>query len=138
MNAIDARLARIRGRATARSHNARMDGVPRREPLALASDVQVVDATYSPECLNTCEMCMFCRAEVQGADGRTRQGGPGRTRRRRAHRHRAEPSGVTRVFPEPGGDVARALCRRVSCSGAGTGGHVCSPYTHLRGSGLHA
>src|SRR5579864_5061452 len=31
-----------------------------------------------------------------------------------------------------------ALCRRVSCPGAGAGGHACSPYTHLRGSGLHA
>jgi len=31
-----------------------------------------------------------------------------------------------------------ALCRLVSRSGAGAGGHVCSPYTHLRGCGLHA
>jgi hypothetical protein len=41
-------------------------GVPRRSPAALAGDVRTVQARYAPECLASCEMCFFCRAEASG------------------------------------------------------------------------
>jgi hypothetical protein len=40
------------------------DGVPQRDPGELAAAVRAVGARYSPECLNTCEMCFFCRDEA--------------------------------------------------------------------------
>jgi hypothetical protein len=43
------------------------DGTPRRPPARLAEAIRVVPAQYAPECLATCEMCFFCRDEVQGA-----------------------------------------------------------------------
>ena len=42
------------------------DGVPRRGPADLADAIRQVDARYAPECLSTCEMCFFCRAEARG------------------------------------------------------------------------
>lgn len=45
-------------------------GVPRRDPADLGSALGQVDARYSPECLATCEMCYFCRAEVAGCTAR--------------------------------------------------------------------
>ena len=42
------------------------DGVPRRGPADLADAIRQVDARYTPECLSTCEMCFFCRAEARG------------------------------------------------------------------------
>lgn len=42
------------------------DGVPHRQPGALAQAVRTVDARYSPECLASCEMCFFCRDEARG------------------------------------------------------------------------
>jgi hypothetical protein len=42
------------------------DGVPRRSPADLRTAVATVDSRYSPECLNTCEMCFFCRDEARG------------------------------------------------------------------------
>lgn len=41
-------------------------GVPRREPAVLAAAIRQVEARYAPECLNTCEMCFFCRDEARG------------------------------------------------------------------------
>ncbi len=41
-------------------------GVPRRDPASLAEAIRQVDARYAPECLNTCEMCYFCRDEAKG------------------------------------------------------------------------
>jgi len=40
-------------------------GVPRREPADLAGAIRTVGARYAPECLNTCEMCFFCRDEAR-------------------------------------------------------------------------
>jgi hypothetical protein len=42
------------------------DGVPQGKPAHLTQAIQVIDARYAPECLNTCEMCLFCRGEAQG------------------------------------------------------------------------
>ncbi|MGH3218433.1 MAG: hypothetical protein ACRDPY_06840 [Streptosporangiaceae bacterium] len=42
------------------------NGVPRRRPAELAAAIRQVEARYAPECLNTCEMCFFCRAEARG------------------------------------------------------------------------
>ena len=41
-------------------------GVPRRAPEGLATAIGQVEARYAPECLSTCEMCFFCRAEASG------------------------------------------------------------------------
>jgi len=41
-------------------------GVPRRRPAELAEALRQVEARYAPECLNTCEMCLFCRDEARG------------------------------------------------------------------------
>lgn len=41
-------------------------GVPRRPPAAVADDIRLVEARYAPECLASCEMCFFCRAEARG------------------------------------------------------------------------
>ena len=41
-------------------------GVPRRAPAGLAAEIRQVEARYVPECLNTCEMCYFCREEARG------------------------------------------------------------------------
>jgi hypothetical protein len=41
-------------------------GVPRRPPGDLKKALRQVDARYAPECLNTCEMCFFCRDEARG------------------------------------------------------------------------
>jgi len=41
-------------------------GAPRRSPAELAWAVGQVEARYAPECLNTCEMCFFCRDEARG------------------------------------------------------------------------
>src|SRR5260370_9554721 len=42
------------------------NGVPQRRPAELAAAIGQVDARYAPECLSTCEMCFFCRAEARG------------------------------------------------------------------------
>ena len=42
-------------------------GVPRRSQAQLADAVRAVEARYAPECLETCEMCFFCRDEARGA-----------------------------------------------------------------------
>jgi hypothetical protein len=42
------------------------NGVPRRRPSDLAAAIRQVEARYAPECLNTCEMCYFCREEAKG------------------------------------------------------------------------
>ena len=42
------------------------DGVPRRPPGGLAAAIRQVPARYAPECLASCEMCYFCRAEARG------------------------------------------------------------------------
>lgn len=42
-------------------------GVPRRPPAELAGAVATVPARYAPECLSSCEMCFFCRAEARGS-----------------------------------------------------------------------
>ncbi len=42
-------------------------GVPQRKPAGLAEAIGQVDARYAPECLNTCEMCYFCRDEARGS-----------------------------------------------------------------------
>jgi len=41
-------------------------GSPRRKPADLTDAIRQVDARYAPECLNTCEMCYFCRDEARG------------------------------------------------------------------------
>jgi hypothetical protein len=41
-------------------------GVPQRAPADLARAIRQVEARYAPECLNTCEMCFFCREEARG------------------------------------------------------------------------
>ena len=41
-------------------------GVPRRAPAAVADAIGLVEARYAPECLASCEMCFFCRAEARG------------------------------------------------------------------------
>jgi hypothetical protein len=41
-------------------------GVPQRSAANLAQAVSQIDARYAPECLSTCEMCFFCRAEARG------------------------------------------------------------------------
>ena len=41
-------------------------GVPRRRPADLSAAIRAVDARYAPDCLNTCEMCFFCRDEARG------------------------------------------------------------------------
>jgi hypothetical protein len=45
-------------------------GVPRRDPDSLVDAVSQIDARYAPECLNTCEMCYFCRTEASGHTAR--------------------------------------------------------------------
>jgi hypothetical protein len=42
------------------------NGVPQRRPAELAAAISQVEARYAPECLSTCEMCFFCRAEARG------------------------------------------------------------------------
>jgi len=42
-------------------------GVPRRRPAELTEALRQVEARYAPECLNTCEMCLFCRDEARGS-----------------------------------------------------------------------
>jgi hypothetical protein len=42
------------------------NGVPRRDPAALAAAIGQVEAAYAPGCLSTCEMCYFCRDEAAG------------------------------------------------------------------------
>jgi hypothetical protein len=41
-------------------------GVPRRAPAAVAGAMRLIEARYAPECLASCEMCFFCRAEARG------------------------------------------------------------------------
>jgi hypothetical protein len=41
--------------------------VPRAAPADVAGAIRQVEARYAPECLNTCEMCFFCRDEARGA-----------------------------------------------------------------------
>jgi hypothetical protein len=41
-------------------------GVPRRTPAGLGMAIRQIEARYAPECLNTCEMCFFCREEAGG------------------------------------------------------------------------
>ena len=41
-------------------------GTPRRKPADLTDSICQVEARYAPECLNTCEMCYFCRDEARG------------------------------------------------------------------------
>jgi hypothetical protein len=36
-------------------------------PAAVASSVRTVDASYTPDCLGTCEMAYFCRDECGGS-----------------------------------------------------------------------
>ncbi len=40
--------------------------MPRRRPAGLAGALRQVEARYAPDCLNTCEMCLFCRDEARG------------------------------------------------------------------------
>ncbi len=42
-------------------------GVPRRDRRALELAIGAVPARYTPECLETCEMCRFCREEAAGS-----------------------------------------------------------------------
>jgi hypothetical protein len=42
------------------------NGVPQRKPAEVADAIRQVDARYAPECLSTCEMCLFCRDEARG------------------------------------------------------------------------
>jgi hypothetical protein len=42
------------------------NGVPQRAPADLGRAIRQVEARYAPECLNTCEMCFFCREEAWG------------------------------------------------------------------------
>lgn len=41
------------------------DGVPRRSADELAEALTQVPARYAPDCLSTCDMCMFCRHEAR-------------------------------------------------------------------------
>ncbi len=43
------------------------DGRPQRPPGQAAAAVTEVPARYAPECLASCEMCFFCRAEAAGS-----------------------------------------------------------------------
>ena len=76
-------------------------GVPRRNPAGLAEAIRKVDARYAPECLNTCEMCYFCRDEAKGctaALGRTRARiSAGSSTSRRSCASPADPTG--RILP---------------------------------------
>ncbi len=82
-------------------------GVPRRGPADLAAAIRQVDARYAPECLSTCEMCYFCRAEARG------------TRRRSAGtpaRSSAASSTSRRCCAWPGAPASQATWpRRPSC-----------------------
>ncbi len=40
--------------------------IPQRRPAEVANSICQVEARYAPECLNTCEMCYFCRDEARG------------------------------------------------------------------------
>ncbi|GII78840.1 hypothetical protein Sru01_38220 [Sphaerisporangium rufum] len=42
-------------------------GVPRRPVAELRSAVREVGARYAPDCLNTCDLCFFCREEAAEA-----------------------------------------------------------------------
>lgn len=42
------------------------DNAPRRDRRDLLGAVRRVDASYSPECLSTCELCYLCRDEARG------------------------------------------------------------------------
>jgi hypothetical protein len=42
------------------------DGVPTRPAAELAAAIGEVTARYAPECLSTCDLCVFCRAEAGG------------------------------------------------------------------------
>jgi hypothetical protein len=42
-------------------------GVPQAAPAEVVGAIRQVEARYAPECLNTCEMCFFCRDEAHGA-----------------------------------------------------------------------
>ncbi|MEE6259346.1 hypothetical protein [Plantactinospora sonchi] len=41
-------------------------GVPTREPAAIVSALQVIEARYAPDCLAVCELAYFCRDEARG------------------------------------------------------------------------
>ncbi|MDP9870032.1 MULTISPECIES: hypothetical protein [Streptosporangium] len=43
------------------------DGVPTRSAEELAQALARVPARYAPDCLSTCDMCMFCRDEARGS-----------------------------------------------------------------------
>ena len=45
------------------------DGTPRRDPDDLAAALALVTASYSPECLSTCELCFACRDEARDTTG---------------------------------------------------------------------
>ncbi|MFC4061728.1 hypothetical protein ACFOWE_25790 [Planomonospora corallina] len=42
------------------------DGVPTRSAEEVAQALRQVPARYAPDCLSTCDMCMFCRDEARG------------------------------------------------------------------------
>jgi hypothetical protein len=42
---------------------------PRRPPDDLANAIRQVGASYTPECLSTCELCYLCRDEAQATTG---------------------------------------------------------------------
>jgi hypothetical protein len=42
------------------------DQVPRRDPADLLRHVRQVEASYSPACLSSCELCFLCRDEARG------------------------------------------------------------------------
>ena len=42
------------------------DGAPTRPPEELAAAVRAIDARYTPECLETCDIAYFCRHEAAG------------------------------------------------------------------------
>ena len=43
------------------------DGAPTRPADELAGALRQVPARYAPDCLSTCDMCMFCRDEARGS-----------------------------------------------------------------------
>lgn len=43
------------------------NAAPRRDPGDLLAAVRQVEASYSPECLSTCELCYLCRDEARGS-----------------------------------------------------------------------
>lgn len=66
-----ARMTRVEGIVAALPPGVTFDlarddaGRPTRPPAELAEAVRQVPARYAPECLSTCDLCLFCRAEAR-------------------------------------------------------------------------